>query len=88
LTVIIGVIEYSDLEGGFFYLDGAQWTYARLMGRSGDLNFDGRVDILDIAIAGIAFGSTPTSPRWNAAADINEDNKVNIIDLTLIAINF
>jgi len=54
----------------------------------GDLNGDGIVNILDLAIFGKAFGSYPGHPRWNPIADINKDNTTNIIDLVLIAKNF
>lgn len=54
----------------------------------GDLNGDGGVDIKDIAIAAIAFGSYPSHPRWNPIADINQDGKVDIKDLASIATNF
>jgi hypothetical protein len=82
---VVGVVEYSDLEGGFFYLNVSQWRRCRMLDPSHDLNADGKVNIVDIAIAAIAFDSTPTSPTWNPAADINKDNLVNIIDLALIA---
>jgi len=50
-----------------------------------DLNDDGTVNIDDIAIWGLAFGSYPGHDRWNSRADINEDSKVNMIDGVLIA---
>jgi len=54
----------------------------------GDVNVDGKVDIQDISIAALAFGSCPDHPRWNPLADINKDNMVDISDLALIARNF
>jgi hypothetical protein len=50
-----------------------------------DLNGDGNVNILDMTIFAMAFGSTPDSARWNAKADINRDGKVNILDGVIIA---
>lgn len=55
---------------------------------TGDLNFDGKVDIIDIVTAAKAFGSSPGHSRWNSAADMNKDNTVNIQDMVLIARNF
>jgi len=54
----------------------------------GDVNGDCKVDIVDLAIVGAAFGSTPSSPNWNPAADVNHDGKVDIVDLVLVASNF
>jgi len=54
----------------------------------GDMNFDGKVDIKDIAIAALAFGSYPGHPGWNPLADTNGDNKVDIKDIAFIASNF
>jgi PKD repeat protein len=56
--------------------------------RLGDLNGDGKIDIKDIAIAALAFGSFPGHPRWNPAADVDLDGVVSIIDILLIASNF
>jgi hypothetical protein len=51
----------------------------------GDINEDGKVDILDVAVAAYAFGSYPGHPRWNPIADINGDNKIDIVDVAFIA---
>ena len=52
-----------------------------------DLNDDRSVNIEDIAIASLAFGSYHGHPRWNPICDINGDDKVNLIDIGLIAKN-
>jgi len=54
----------------------------------GDVNGDNKVDIRDIAQAGLAFGSYPNHPRWNTQADVYQDGKVDIRDMALIAKNF
>jgi len=53
-----------------------------------DVNDDGKVDITDIAIVALAFGTYPDHPRWNEAADVNRDGEVNMFDLVLVAANF
>jgi hypothetical protein len=53
-----------------------------------DLNGDGKVNIQDLAIFALAFGSTSTSDRWNPKADVNRDGKVNIMDGVMIAKSF
>ncbi len=54
----------------------------------GDLNLDNKIDIQDLAIGALAFGSFPGHPRWNPAADVNEDDKIDVKDLAQIASNF
>lgn len=52
---------------------------------AGDINGDGKIDILDLAAVGAQFGSTSPSP---ASLDINADGVVDIIDIVLVAKNF
>jgi len=54
----------------------------------GDVNVDGKVDIIDLSIAALAFGSYPDHPRWNSQADIKNDGYVNMLDIALTARNF
>lgn len=53
-----------------------------------DVDRNHTVDVVDLATVAIAYGSTPTSPNWNAAADINNDGKVNVLDLAFVAIYY
>lgn len=53
-----------------------------------DINHDGRVDIIDVAIAAKAFGSSLGESRWNVEADVQEDGTINIVDLSIIAKSF
>jgi hypothetical protein len=64
---------------------------------TGDMNGDGIVDIQDIVICALAFGSAaednPETPwdetlNWNPNADLNNDELVDIVDLVIIAIHF
>ena len=54
----------------------------------GDVNTDGTVDIQDILVAALSFGSYPTHPRWNPNADFTKDSYIGIDDICLIARNF
>jgi hypothetical protein len=54
----------------------------------GDINADGKVDILDMVEGSEAFGSYLGDPRWNPWADLNGDGTVNILDLIIVASNF
>lgn len=54
----------------------------------GDINFDGVVDMRDIGIAALAFGSDPGHERWNPACDLNGDDKIDMRDIAVVARNF
>jgi parallel beta-helix repeat protein len=52
----------------------------------GDINGDCKVDIFDLAQAGMCFGRLPVD--FCAPADINGDSSINIIDLASVGKNF
>jgi hypothetical protein len=54
----------------------------------GDINGDGKVDMVDIRVVAKAFASYPGHPRWNPDADINQDGKVDMQDIRSAAKNF
>src|SRR2546425_5903887 len=54
----------------------------------GDVNRDGSVTIVDIAIADLGYSSTPGNPRWNPYADITGDGIITIVDINFIAFRY
>ena len=63
--------------------------YIVTSGNPGDVNLDWIVDIVDIVIIALAFGSTPIDPNWNPHADIAaEYGLIDIVDIVLAAIHF
>lgn len=50
----------------------------------GDVDGDGKVEIVDLILLLKAYCSHPSHPRWNPNADINGDGIVDIQDMTLI----
>jgi peptide/nickel transport system substrate-binding protein len=50
-----------------------------------DVNHDGKVNIMDIALAAMHYGTSPGSTRWNPEVNMNRDRVINIVDLTIIA---
>jgi hypothetical protein len=60
----------------------SQWILPEATLLGGDVNGDGRIDILDIAYIGARFEGQ------DALADLNQDGTVNILDLVLAASNF
>ena len=55
---------------------------------STDFNGDGVVNILDLRIVAVAFGSYPGHPKWDSRADLNDDKVVDTVDLVQIKIDF
>jgi hypothetical protein len=49
--------------------------------RHGDVNFDGRVNILDLIFVRNYLGADPASDAAVLPADLNADGKVNVLDL-------
>ena len=53
-----------------------------------DLNGDGRVDMVDIAMVAHAFGTHEGDARWTLVADINGDGRVDMVDVATVARDF
>jgi len=53
-----------------------------------DLNGDGIVDINDVIIVAISFGSKPGDPNWDIRADLTPDNLIDSMDVLIVGIHF
>lgn len=53
-----------------------------------DLNSDGTVNIMDIALVASAYGSKTGDPNWNPIADIDKNGWVNIVDVSKVAVDY
>jgi ABC-type transport system substrate-binding protein len=53
-----------------------------------DFNLDYTVDVYDVVVASLAFGSHPGDLLWDARADVNQDSTVDIFDMVKIALRF
>jgi hypothetical protein len=53
-----------------------------------DINGDGIVNIKDIVIVAMAYGTSIGVPGFNISADLNQDGSINIADLYLVAQTF
>lgn len=58
--------------------------YKKTIALPGDVNEDGVVDIEDLVLVALAWGTGPGDPRWNLMADLNEDNFIDIVDLATV----
>lgn len=54
----------------------------------GDVNDDGRVDVKDLYVVALAYGSFPGHPKWILTADINGDLQVDLRDYYVVCRNF
>ena len=54
----------------------------------GDMNSNGVVNIMDLAMVARAYGTRPGDPKWNELVDLNHDNLINILDLIPVARNY
>jgi hypothetical protein len=54
----------------------------------GDVNGDGKVNLIDVFSINLAYGSYPGPPTWNPNYDINNDDKINLIDYFIAALNY
>jgi hypothetical protein len=56
--------------------------------READTDGSGRVDGIDLARVGIAFGGSPGGDRWNPDTDLNGDGVTDGLDVALLAVYF
>jgi len=54
----------------------------------GDCYPDGKINIYDLVIVAMAYGTQIGNPDYNSNADLNDDDKININDLRIIAKNY
>lgn len=53
-----------------------------------DLDSNGMINIVDIAIVARACGSQPGDPNWNPKADLDGNGTINIVDIAIVAKDF
>jgi len=78
-TVVPGETNTANNE----FIDGT--VKIRILG---DVNGDGFVELTDMYLLSLAFGSYPDHPRWNPDADLNQDDYVELTDFFLATQNF
>src|SRR5207245_11756483 len=71
--------QFSGSQTGLFT------AYAKVVG---DVNGDGKVNIVDMSMVGSTFGSKLGDPRYNPAADLNQDGRIDISDMSIVGSNF
>jgi len=53
-----------------------------------DLNGDGTVNILDISIVALAFGTKEGDTNYDPIADLDNNKEINIIDVSIVAMDY
>jgi hypothetical protein len=54
----------------------------------GDVNHDGKNDMMDLWLVAKAYGSAPRKPDWNPHCDIDGNGIINMLDLYIVATRF
>jgi peptide/nickel transport system substrate-binding protein len=88
-----GVVIGSDVPDytGYVWARITHLSLFALIGKpppTGDINYDGTVDLYDAIMLAGTFNSRPSSPNWNSKADLNSDNIVDIYDALILANHF
>ena len=73
----LNYIYYTPADGSFANVR-APW----------DINWDLKVDVVDLASVARSYGTTQGAPGWNPTTDANGDGHVDIADLSLVASHF
>jgi len=54
----------------------------------GDIDLDYLVNIVDISIVAIAYGTRPGDSEWNPITDMDRNRWINIVDISMVAVNY
>lgn len=69
-------------------LSGLTMSSTGLLTRQLDINANGVVDLGDVSVAALAFGSTLGTAKYKSSADFNADGVINLADISVIALYF
>lgn len=78
------IVYANDTSGYMGSSDKVYFTISFL----GDINGDGIIDVYDMVIVGIVFGSRLGDSNWNGQADLYTDGIIDIFDIIIVANHF
>lgn len=87
-TLTLNAIVLKSPDNETLTFTKADGSFSNLLFKPGDINKDGKVNLIDLVEVAIRYGSTPADPKWNPDADVNHDNVINIFDLDFIVLHF
>jgi len=77
--------DLSDLGGIWGDTETNDGTVTVVIGRKGDLDGDGHIDIFDFVLFATAYGSVSTDPNYNVVGDFDDDGDIDIFDFVQFA---
>lgn len=80
LMTAVGIAQACKKEAG----NPVAGYYAGEVGILGDINMDGKVDIVDLGMLGKAWGAHSGDPHYNECADLNSDGSINLTDQAML----
>ena len=80
-ALLFGRIYNSTTNIGLIYLVG-------IGAKLGDVDMDGRIDVIDLANVAASYGTRYGQPNFNPYADVTMQGTVSVVDLATVAINF
>jgi hypothetical protein len=94
---LIGPYFHTFLTKGLHYIDCHTYEEGTIIDEyqfpiyvtiAEDVNYDYVVDIFDLVILGLAFGSSPGDANWDSRGDLVKDFVVDIFDVVRVAFRF
>ncbi|MCJ7424387.1 ABC transporter substrate-binding protein [Candidatus Bathyarchaeota archaeon] len=101
-SLAAGIESTSPVSNGLYFYNMWKWYYIPHALQSTptqptsnylpyDTNYDGKIDMKDIAVVCRSFGAyycQPMHPRWNYRCDVSNDRKIDVKDVAAVAKNF
>lgn len=83
-SINITIKNVKGLYDGMVYGEYTKENVCYIYSRE-DINKDGVIDALDLALVGLSYNTTIDDNNWNSNADVNNDYIVDIFDLVLVS---
>lgn len=80
--------QYLTAVTTFDLIEESHFTLSPLLLYLGDINNDGRIDLNDLALLSLAYGTSPGDEHWDPRADLNRNGRVDAADLNILTRNY